>query len=69
MPNHLTQKVIDAGHIPCLHCDDFTYVFSAAVLATLPDGYHGEPCPKCGDWMCRRDKIGKKEVIDEFTHN
>lgn len=61
MPKLMDEVDFSAGHIPCGKCDEFTYVFRAAVLRTLPDGYHGETCPKCGDWMCRIDKIGKKD--------
>lgn len=51
----------ESGHIPCNNCTEFTHISHTEVIHKLPNDYHGELCPKCNLWMCRIDKIGKKD--------
>jgi len=61
LPTGIERDDLKNGHKPCPNCTEFTYIFRAAVIESLPKDYTGELCPKCNLWMCRIDKIGERD--------
>ena len=52
----MTPEEHAQGYFVC-ECGKFAFVFSTAVLATLPAGYNGEWCAECSMWMCSVEKL------------
>lgn len=47
----MTPEEHAQGFVVC-DCGKYAHIFSASVVAKLPQGYSGELCHDCGLWVC-----------------
>ena len=57
----MTGEDFKRGYVIC-GCLKFAHVFRAAVLKSLPKGYHGELCLECSCFMVAVDKLPKEDA-------
>lgn len=60
----ITPDDLTRGYVVC-DCGQYAHVLSARVAALLPEGYLGELCAECGQWVAAVAKLPEARAMVE----